>query len=182
MYLCTGEAIQPAPENLVEYLDVSDEPIIIGDDTYLMFYIDMSDPYAPFRATGRINAARMDFYEIDTDTPGKNAFDICWMGFFRTTQDAESYVYSYLNYTPGENTTEETDAPSVGGDDTEAPAVGGDETNAPDAKDETGAPTADNKGDTAAKSGCGAVIGFGAIATVTLAAAAGTIFFKKKED
>ena len=180
MYLCTGEDIQPAPENLVEYLDVSDEPIIIGDDTYLMFYIDMSDPYAPFRATGRINAVRMDFYEIDTDTPGKNAFDICWMSFFRTVEDAEAYVYSYLNYTPDEK-TEDTEETQVGGDETEKPAVGGDETNAPDVKDETNAPAADNNGDAAAKSGCGAVIGFGAVAIVALAAAC-AISFKKKED
>ena len=74
-------------------------------------------------------------------------------------------------------TTEATEAPAV---DTEAPSADTEEaeatTEAPATNDTDAPPT-----DSGAKGGCGSAIGFGAIATVAITAAAGIVTFKKKD-
>jgi hypothetical protein len=180
LYLCTGEAIQPAPENLIKFLDIS-EPITVGDDTYLMFYIDVSDEYAPIEASGRINSARVDFEDIDNDTPGKNAFDVCWIAFFRTPDEASTYVKESLNVTDVEDPSE-TD-PDKSPEDTETAEKVNDGTTEGNEAVETEPKNQDNGNDTsAAKGGCNSAIGLGTVLLLTLASAAGAISFKKKED
>ena len=187
MYLCTGEAIQPAPECLIKYLDMPDTPFTVGDDTYLMFYIDMSDPYAPFKATGRINSVRVDFEDIDTQTPDKNAFDVCWIAFFRNVDEAEEYVMEYLGITETDkNPAKETEGKTP--TDTEPPA-GVDATegkqNENPVESESipaGEKQTESKTDAPSRGGCGSVIGFGTITVIALASAMGTVSFRKKKD
>ena len=181
VYLCTGDIMQPDPSQAIRELDMSYDPYVIGDDTYLMFYFDMSDEYAPFDANGRINGTRFDFTGVDISTPGKNAFDVMFVAFFRNVDEAAAYVESYLSElgwgaedeTTAAPVVETTEAPAVEVT-TEAPAV---DTEAPAV--DTDAPATGD--DNTAKSGCGGVVGFGAIAMVAVAAVAGVVAFKKED-
>ncbi len=177
LYICTGENIQPAPENLVEFLDVA-KPITVGNDTYLMFYIDMSDDYAPFEATGRINSARVDFMDIDYQTPGMNEFDVCFIAFFRSVDEAQAYVYDYLDVSPDGPTN-----PDPGNTDTDVETTDNlPESNTPSGGEESRTePDNSNNSDSPAENGgCGSYIGSCAIAIVFASAAVCVFSFKKK--
>ena len=195
VYIMSGEYVKPSPKQNIKNIEMCYDPYIIGDDTYLYFYVDMSIEREGIE--GRIHGARFDFSDIDLATPGANGFDVDMIAFFRTVEEAEEYLEAYftsLGWTDGDvdagdDETDETDAP-VGGDETDAP-VGGDETDAPVGGDETNAPAgnetnapATNNGsdDNASSGGCGGVVGFGTIAVVAIVAAAGIVTFKKKED
>ena len=139
----------------------------------------MSDDFAPWDAEGRVNAVRMDFNEIDYATPGLNQFDVCFVGFFRDMEDAEGYVYDYLGVekpAETESTTEEatTEAPEETTDTTT------ETTKAPEQT--TGADSDDNTANDDEKSGCGSVVGFGAVAVVTTIGAVAFVTFKKKKE
>ena len=185
VYMMSGEFVTPSPKMNVKDLDMCYDPYVIGDDTYLYFYVDMALEKEGIE--GRIHGARFDFSDIDLATPGANAFDIEMIAFFRSVEDMEAYMDDYFvslgweaeddgdddtTEAPDDDTTE---APVAGGDTTEAPVSGGD--------DEITTAAPDNKGgDDKPAGGCGSVVGFGAIAVVAMAAVAGFVTFKKKED
>ena len=178
MYLVTGEFNSPDGDHCTP-LYVCWEPIEIDGDSYLYFYTDMSDDFAPWDAEGRVNAVRMDFNEIDYATPGLNQFDVCFVGFFRDMEDAEGYVYDYLGVekpAETESTTEEatTEAPDETTDATT------ETTKAPEQT--TGADSDDNTANDDENSGCGSVVGFGAVAVVTTIGAVAFVTFKKKKE
>ncbi|MBQ3012996.1 MAG: hypothetical protein IJD74_05595 [Clostridia bacterium] len=178
MYLVTGEFNSPDGDHCTP-LYVCWEPIEIDGDSYLYFYTDMSDDFAPWDAEGRVNAVRMDFNGIDYATPGLNQFDVCFVGFFRDMEDAEGYVYDYLGVekpAETESTTEEatTEAP---GETTDATT---ETTKAPEKT--TGADSDDNTANDDENSGCGSVVGFGAVAMVTTIGAVAFVTFKKKKE
>ena len=101
---------------------------------------------------------------------------VCYMGAFRSVDEADAYWMAYMtgngimkggdsaDTTAEETTAAPTEAPTAE-ETTEAP------TEAPTAEETTAAPTEP------AKSGCGSVIGFGAVAI--LAAAAAFVALKK---
>ena len=178
MYLVTGEFNSPDGDHCTP-LYVCWEPIELDGDSYLYFYTDMSDDFAPWDAEGRVNAVRMDFNGIDYATPGLNQFDVCFVGFFRDMEDAEGYVYDYLGVekpAETESTTEEatTEAP---GETTDATT---ETTKAPEKT--TGADSDDNTANDDENSGCGSVVGFGAVAMVTTIGAVAFVTFKKKKE
>ena len=188
-YLMAGDTVAPNPARNISELSMTYDPYFIGDDSYLYFYFDASVD-ASWGPEGRINGIRFDCKDIDIGTAGANAFDVCYIAFFRTVEEAETFTINYLKdlgWSEAEDTTEApteatteapaevtTEAPDVDATTeapaevtTEAPAVGGNE------KETTKAP---------AEGGCGSVVGFGAIAVVAVAAACGMVAFKKKED
>ena len=188
VYLCTGDVMQPDPAYAIKELDMSYDPYVIGDDTYLMFYFDMSDEYAPFDAEGRINGTRFDFSGVDIQTPGRNAFDVMFVAFFRNVDEASAYVESYLgelgwgaeDETTAAPVVETTEAKTEEKTEAKTEAKTEEKTEAKteaktDAKTDAPA-TGDDK-----KSGCGGVVGFGAIAVVAVAAVAGMVAFKKED-
>ena len=175
-YICNGEVTGADEQHRITELSMCENVLTKDGRNYLYFYADLEND-ASFDYTGRINSIRFDFGGILFDQPGRNAFDIVFIAYFRSVEEAEQYVINYLGITETEEpTTEEpteepTEATTEAVDDTtEAPT--GDATEAP-AGNETEAP---------AKSGCGSVVGFGAVAIVAVAAVAGMVSFKKKED
>lgn len=176
LYLATGEFNSPDGEHCTTFNTCWD-PIEIDGESYLYFYMDMSDDFAPWDAEGRVNNIRVDFHNIDYSTPGLNQFDVCFVGVFRDLEDAEGYVYDYLGVekpVETESTTEEatTEAPA---ETTAAPA----ETT--DAPTQTTDAPADDKSDEN-NSGCGSVVGFGAVAMVTTIGAVAFVTLKKKKE
>ena len=121
-------------------------------------------------AEGRINGFRIDFNGMDVTNEGE--FEICYMGCFRSWDEATVYGTRYLKGEDAEistkdpteevtsEATEETTA-APAGNDPEAP------TNAPD-----GNATADPADTDAPKTGCKSVLGIGAAALLCAIAAA----------
>ena len=190
MYLATGEFNSPDGEHCTSFYTCWD-PIEIDGESYLYFYIDMSDDFAPWEAKGRVNNIRVDFQNIDYTTPGLNQFDVCFVGVFRDLEDAEGYVYDYLGVekpvdTEESSTEEATTVASEGATSTpEGTTVAPEGTTAaPEgttaASEGTTAAPADN--DDQRRGGCGSVVGFGAIVMVATVGAVGFVTFKKKED
>lgn len=178
LYLATGEHSSADGEHCVELFACDgDYAIEKGDDSYLYFVIDMQGEFAPWDATGRVNMIRMDFNGIDYNTPGLNQFDLCYVGCFRTTEDAENYMYDYIGVDPEETTEEETTEEETTVAD-ETTVAGGDETTA-SGGDET---TAGGSTEAPAKKGCGSVVSFGAIAVVATVGAIGFVSLKKKKE
>ena len=188
MYAMTGDIIGADADHKMSELEMSEEPMYVGDDSYLYFFCDLND--ANWDAEGRINGARIDFTGVRTDIPGRNSFEVCYVAFFRTEDEAIAYTENYLTELgwedDGNNETNNNDKPA--GNETEAPATN--ETEAPNtneteapSKNETEATT--NNGSATNEnqnSGCGSVVGFGAVAVVAVATAVGFVTFKKKED
>ena len=184
VYLMTGEKLSADGDSMT-YAEVSWDAYVVGEDTYLSVMLDASDMGEIF--SGRINGVRFDFSGVDTTTPGANTFDICFVAFFATAEDANEYFEAYLTNLGWED-------PDAGEDDVtteeettvadETTAAGEDETTVA-GEDETTVAGGDNNSgstDTPAKKGCKGVVGFGAVAVVAVATVAGFVSFKKKED
>ena len=137
MYPLTGEFIGADNQHKVNELNMNEEVALVGDDSYLYFYYDISK--ANWDAEGRINGVRIDFTGIDINTPGRNAFDVCYAAFFASEEDAIAFTEKYLTDLGWsgeygeveEDGGDDTDAP--GGNDTDAP--GGNDTDAPGGND-----------------------------------------------
>ena len=181
-YPFVGDVLAADDSHVIRQVDGAYDPYVIEEGehagNYLYFYADLSDPYTvSWEPTGRINGVRVDVTGLDVETAGKSTFDVCWVGCFRNVDEAETYVEKYMTTlgwvdpyaTEDEETTE---APEVT---TEAPEV---TTEAPEVNTE--APVGGD--DEEPKSGCGSVVGFGAIALVAVAGACGVVAFRKKED
>ena len=178
LYLATGEFNSPDGEHCTLF-SVCWDPIEIDGESYLYFYMDMSDDFAPWDAKGRVNNIRVDVHNIDYATPGLNQFDVCFVGVFRDMEDAEEYVYDYLGVekpVETESTTEEatTEAPK---ETTAAPA----ETTEATAQTTVADPD-DNTSSNDQNGGCGSVVGFGAVAMVTTIGAVAFVTLKKKKE
>ena len=128
---------------------------------------------------GRINGFRIDFNGMDIANEAE--FEICYMGCFRSEEEAEAYGAAYLGLTADETAAPDDDETTAadGGDTTAAPD--GDATAAPDDGDATDAPVADTTTEAPtepAAGGCGSVVGFSLAALIALAGA----YVCKKRD
>ena len=158
-YIMAGKGKAPASGGCmkIEEIDVCWAPIVVeeGDKAgqYLYFWYDTSSEGALALAggegskndwTGRIHGVQMEFNQLSTDAT-RNVIPIVWVAFFRTVEEGEAYIASYLNVDVegGDTGDVETNAPvdntteAVAGDTTEAvagdttEAVAGDTTEAP---------------------------------------------------
>ena len=68
-----------------------DDSVDVDGSNYKYAILDLSDMWE-----GRINGIRLDFAGINSGVPGLNAFDICFLAFFRSTDEAEAYIGEYL--------------------------------------------------------------------------------------
>jgi hypothetical protein len=202
MYIITGEFIGADDQHKATEINMSYDPIVKDGDTYLYFYVDTSEDIN-WDAEGRFNGARLDLNGILWNSPGQNAFDVCFLALFRSVEEAEEFVMNWIGVeeevitteTEAPDVTDETEAPTdiedteapddseetqapVGGDETKTPSSDKEETNAPD-KGNDNAPATDDKADKA-EGGCGSFVNFGALAIITLAAGMGCVAFKKR--
>ena len=145
------------------------------DEEYIFVPVDLTDMWE-----GRFNSIRLDFAMADESV---REFDLCFAGMFRSEAEAYAYANAWLAQggveTKDPDATEEPEEDTTADpaeDTTAAPADG--ETTAAPADGETTAATNDTTAPTEEK-GCGAVVGFGAVAV--LAAAAAAVALKKKD-
>ncbi len=207
VYICTGSEIGPGNTNQVTAIDSSDPYFITNDDgstdSYIYFYHDATNELKTTdeegnevgRFGGRINATRFDF-EIDLQTPGANEFEVVMQCFFRTVEDAEAYIETYLADqgwveeeetdapTDTETDPQETDPQETNPQETDPQETNPQETNPQETNpQETNPQETDNQtdADDNASGGCFGTVGFGAIAIITLAAGVSFVAFKKKK-
>jgi len=197
VYLMTGDKLAADPSCMAT-ASVSWDAYYIGEDSYLSIMLDTTDMEDMF--SGRINSVRFDISGIRTDVPGANEFDVCFVAFFATEDDANAYFENYLTSLGWEDPDADEETTTVAPEGTTVAPEG--TTVAPEGttvapegttvapEGTTAAPEGDKKpeGTTAApdgdksRGGCGSVVGFGAIAIVAVASVAGFVSFKKKED
>ena len=142
---------------------------------YTLILVDLTE-----MCSGRINGFRIDFNGVDMNDP---EFDVCYMGCFRSEEEATAYGAAHLGVkAPGDNGSE---------DDTKAPDASTDTdgeqgtTVDPTETTPTTGTTAPNENVTndpadteKTEKGCGSVLGVGSIGLIALAGA----YFVKKKD
>ncbi len=109
MYFMFGDLTSATEGYTVSSLEMCYDPIVKDDDTYLYFYTDLRED-ASFDVEGRINGCRFDFSGVEYTIPGKNAFDICFVAFFRSVEDAEAFALDWIGI---ETETTETETELV---------------------------------------------------------------------
>ncbi len=176
-YVLNGKNITAGENCRVRELEMCYDPIIVEDGDkagqYLYFYTDMVEDI--IGQEGRINGIQYGFANVKYTEAGRNAFDIEFVAYFRTVEEAEEYVYDYLGLeNPNDYGDDEDDT-------TEEPDVVV-TTEEPDVNVTTEAPKGGDDDKQPAKSGCGSVVGTSVVAIVAVAAACGFVAFKKKED
>ena len=212
MYVITGEFVGADDKHKASEINMCYDTIFKDGDSYLYFYVDTSEDInwdAEGRFNGArldLNGVLFDtpgrngfdvcFMALFRSVEEAEAYVLNWIG---VEEEDETDAPVGGDETDAPVGGDETDAP-VGGDETDAPVggsetdapVGGDETNAP-AGNETQAPdkTDDNNkgeanvpttGDDTTGGGCGAFVGFGAIAVIALIAGVGFAAFKKERE
>ncbi len=183
-YMMAGDIISATDAYQAKYLNMPNEPIVKGEDSYLYFYVDMKGEDVTFDATGRINGVRFDVLTPNYQEAGKNAFDICFIAFFRNVEEAEQYVYDWLGMEKPVETTE-TESETV----TEAPTA---ESETEEKTTETENPAQTEEKNTekgteeeskgGAAGGCASVLGMGSALVIVLVGACGVVSFRKKNS
>ena len=174
VYFCAGGVMSARDDYKTSWSIYDEGCMMFGEnEEYSLVVIDLAgmeliDELLQEKG-GRIHSIRPFFAVTDTTDPEIAEWDVMYMGWFRSIEEAQQYAQDRLQMAPvtEPDTTKapETQAPEVT---TEAPA-----TQAP------AGTTAEQTTEPAAKGGCGSVIGFGAVAI--LAAAAAAVALKKKD-
>lgn len=139
---------------------------------YSLILVDLS-----YLCTGRINGFRIHFDHVDMSNP---EFDLCYMGCFRSEDEAIAYGYEFLGIDiPADTEAPVTEPPAA--QDTEAPAEG---TQAPTEGTQsptvgTQTPADGTETDAPVEGGCKSVIGMSAVAVLVVAVA--FVALKKKD-
>ena len=176
IYYCSGDIMSCRDDYKIDWSIYDEGCQFYGeDDEYILVVVDMAAlELIDETNSGRIHNIRPFFSVTDTTDLEMCQWDMCYMGYFRSIEEAQAYTAARLNMeaTTEEPTEEKTEAPTD--DTTAAPDI--DTTAAPEAGETTATPDA---GETTAaeKSGCSSVIGFSAVAI--LAAAAAAVALKK---
>ena len=171
IYYCAGEIMSCRDDYKTSWSIYDEGCQFYGEDEeYILVVVDMAAlELIDETNSGRIHNIRPFFSVTDTTDLEICQWDMCYMGFFRSVEEAQAYTAGRLSMEAATEapTEEKTEAPTDA--ETDAPAedttVAEGETTA--APNETEAP----------KEGCGSVIGFGAVAI--LAAAAAAVALKK---
>ena len=174
IYYCSGDIMSARDDYVVRWSIFDEGCQFYGDDEeYILVVVDMADlGLIDETNAGRINSIRPFFTVTDTSDLDICQWDLCYMGYFRSIEEAQAYTAARLSMDAATEppTEEKTEAPTDA--ETEAP-----ETEAPTAAPEAGDTTAAPDETEAPKEGCGSVIGMGAVAI--LAAAAAAVALKK---
>jgi len=171
IYYCAGEIMSCRDDYKTSWSIYDEGCQFYGEDEeYILVVVDMAAlELIDETNSGRIHNIRPFFSVTDTTDLEMCQWDINYMGYFRSIEEAQAYTAARLNMEAATEapTEEKTEAPTD--EVTEAPTDA--ETDAPATEAPTEAPTDEPK------SGCGSVIGFGAVAI--LAAAAAAVALKK---
>ena len=134
-------------------------------ENYALILVDLEG-----MGEGRLNGFRIDFNGIDI--VNEPEFELCYMGCFRSEEEAEAYGRVYLGLSSDDATTPDSEEETAANSEETTTSLGNDVTDAPGTSSTTETSTEPANG------GCGSVMGFGLAALITLA---GAYLFKKKD-
>ena len=183
LYYCAGD-IMSCNDNYKTSWSIFDEGCMLfgENEEYSLVVIDLAEyeliDDVMKASNGRIHNVRPFFSVTDTTDPEICEWDVMYMGWFRSVEEAQQYAMDRLQMAPVTEAPE-TEAPETQAPETQAPAA---DTNAPSADTQApvGSGSVETNGTTEpAKKGCGSVIGFSAVAI--MAAAAAAVALKKKD-
>ena len=117
MYVLAGDVIAAGDAHRVSNIGTGCEDVIeVDGDNYLYFLVDTANEAKTEDLTGRIHGVRFDALGVNLVNAGRNEFDVCFVAFFRSTGEAEDYIYDFLGLEnpnadddPDETTEETTD-------------------------------------------------------------------------
>ena len=178
-YYCAGD-IMSARNDYQSAWSIYDEGCMMfgENEEYSLVVVDMAAlgliDEALLAKDGRIHSVRPHFSVSDPSDPELTDWDVMYMGWFRSVEEAQQYAMDRLQMEPVTE-PESTEAPETNAPETNVPETNAPETNVPETNvPETNAATADPS----AQGGCSSVIGFSMVAI--LAAAAAAVALKKK--
>ena len=175
IYYCAGDIMSCTDTYKTGWTPYDDGCMTFGEDEeYSLIVVDLKDlellDESLTAGDGRIHNVRPYFSVTDTTDPELAEWDVMYMGWFRSIEEAQQYAIGRLEMEPVTEAPE-TEAPETDAPETEAA------TQAPAA--DTGAPEETTAAATTTEEGCASVVGFGAVAV--LAAAAAFVALKKKD-
>ncbi len=184
IYYCAGDIMSCNDNYKTSWSIYDDGCMMFGEDEeYSLVVVDLADleliDDVMKASDGRIHNVRPFFSVTDTTDPEIAEWDVMYMGWFRSVEEAQQYAMDRLQMDPVTE-PDETEAPDTQAPETNAPSA---DTNAPSA--DTGAAVGTGAADETTGSvggddtGCASVVGFGAVAI--LAAAAAAVALKKKD-
>lgn len=91
-YVLTGDEQEPAHVNKVREFDMCYDPIIIGKDNYLYFWLDLRE----LGKDGRFNGVRFDIPGFNYEDERFDSFELLWTGLFRTQEEAQLFALNYF--------------------------------------------------------------------------------------
>ena len=174
IYYCAGEIMSCRDDYKTSWSIYDDGCQFYGEDEeYVLVVVDLADlELIDESNSGRIHNVRPFFSVTDTTDLEACQWDINFMGYFRSIEEAQNYTATRLNMEAA--TEEPTEAPTQAPETDPETTPDGDATQAPEGGDATNAPETE-----APKEGCGGIISFGAVAILSAAAAA--VALKKKD-
>ena len=178
VYFCAGGVMSSRDDYKTSWNIFDEGCMMFGEDEEYSLvvidfaYLEVIDELLMEKG-GRIHNVRPFFSVTDTTDPEICEWDVMYMGWFRSVEEAQQYAIDRLQMAPvteaPETEAPETEAPETNATvDTGAADTGAADTKAPET---TAAATA--------AEGCASVVGFGAVAV--LAAAAAFVALKKKD-
>lgn len=172
VWYCAGDVLAAGGDTVTSWQTYGEDNEFYenGDDEYVLVLLDLTDLWE-----GRINALRMDFNGLSAgDEWGE--WDICYIGLYRSVEEAQTWGYKYICSFTGPLETEQDTEPTATDAPTEAPTEAATEpgliATAPAVTQSTEPAT--EKG----RSGCSSVLGAGC--ALTLVSAAALVALKRK--
>ncbi len=184
VYYCAGNVLS-ANNNYKTDWTIFDEGCLLlqeGEDEYSIVVVDFTEMLTEdlIANDGRIHSVRPSFNEMSID----DEWDVCFMGWFRSVEEAQNYSLNRLDLTPpdtSETTADETTADETTADETTSDETNASETNASESTgsvvDTTGSVTETTE-NTGGATGCASAVDLG-IAAILVAAAAAIVLKKK---
>ena len=181
LYYCAGDILVSRDTYSLSWNVFDPGCLLIGDgsDEYSLVVVDLTTVIdeAMLAQDGRIHNVRPSFSVTDVEDASVAEWDVCYMGWFRSVEEAQNYFMNRLNLDMTDteapvDTTEPAPETTATPETTAAPETNAPETNVP----ETNAPETDAP---VAATGCASVVGFSAVAV--MAAAAAFVALKKKD-
>lgn len=180
LYYCAGDVLIPGNMYMTEWDILDKNSMILGEnDEYSLIIVDLSALLDEelLANDGRINALRPGFVIDDLEDPELTEWDVCYMGMFRSVEEAQQYAADRLEVSldarPNDTDAPETQAPGINDSETNDPEASASESNDPTAKDPV---ETDNS---SGNKGCTSMVSFGTVAIMVAATA--FVVLKKKE-
>ncbi len=161
-----------------EAIEISPRTYPVGDDTYLYFYADFSKLFdEPLK--GRIHQIEMTVNDIDRKNYKANEFDLLFIAFFRSVEEAEAYAMEHILSYPGAYPFDDSSEKPTESESTEPTEVTEADTGSTESITES---STARETEAKAQDGCTSALGYGVSALIAVAAACVLLLLRKRKS